>query len=137
MEKSNVDLIRVHKGNYAVLTRDNVKDTMLHAIGLGKDIAFKVVVNELNEGILARGVQINDVPKIFDRYDFNKLTGKVFIYVMGGDSSEESFKYFKDLILKFEEIDNGRKILKIKSVVNDDIHPDFCLLSEEDFNVKT
>ena len=137
MKKIEKDISAVRKGSYAVLTSENVKKgVMLSAIELGKDIAFRVVINKLNEGVLARGIEINDVSRIFDRYDLDEL-GKVSIYVVGGDKSEESLEYAKDLMSKFEEIDNNRKILDITFAANNYTCPDFCLLYKGDFDIKT
>ncbi|WPY01604.1 hypothetical protein Trichorick_01518 (plasmid) [Candidatus Trichorickettsia mobilis] len=126
-------LINVNQGECVVITQDNHNE-MIHAIGLNGDIAFKFLIKEQHIAGLARSIKIEDVEKLFGRYKLDQLHTKISIDIVGGDSSEASYKYFEDLISTLERIDDKGSIFDITYKVNDDIHPNFCLLIGEELS---
>ncbi len=126
-------LVSVEKGQHATVTVHD-SNVILHTAGLNRDIAFKFLAKGQHTiGGLARSPDLEEVKEIFDFYKLGQPK-KIFIDIVGGDSSDAARGYFSALLNTLKQIDGGSGTFNIAWKVNNDIHPDFCLLSGEELN---
>ncbi len=127
-------MINVAKGQYAIVTPRDINKT-LQAISLNGDIAIKFLAQgpHTKVGGVARSPSIEQVREIFDPAKLGQPK-KILVQIVGGDSSEAAHGYFSALFNTLKQIDGGSGVFNITCTVNNDIHPNFCLLSGEELN---